>query len=108
VATHSEVRLADRHPLRRAFEATKTTLIVIFVLVLAGLGAWSAVRGRGPLGPSLVAREECRAAYRRARTPGDSAAVDRLTPVVSKGQAAFAKSCALMRRDGDLAAGPGQ
>jgi hypothetical protein len=28
--------------------------------------------------------------------------VDRWTPVSSKAQAAFAKSCALMRRDGDL------
>jgi hypothetical protein len=60
------------------------------------------LRGRGPLGPSAVAREECRDGYRRARTAADSAMVDRWTPVSSKAQAAFAKSCALMRRDGDL------
>jgi hypothetical protein len=83
----------------------------VFALVacvaLLAVVALSLVRGRGPLGSSRVAREQCFAGYRRVRSAADSAMVDSWTPVLSKAQAAFARSCALMRRDGDLQpAGP--
>ena len=74
----------------------------IALLALAVFAAINVIRGRGPLGPSAVAREECRNGYRRARTATDSAMVDAWTPVTSKQQAVFSKSCALMRRDGDI------
>ena len=74
----------------------------VALLALAVVAAINVLRGRGPLGPSAAAREDCRTGYRRARTAADSAMVDAWTPVTSKEQAAFAKSCALMRRDGDI------
>lgn len=98
--------MAKRHLFLRVYEAVKTVLLLGLLLALAGIGAWSAIRGRGPLAGALVAREECRQDYARAHTRADSAAVDNHTPVVSKGQAAFAKSCAVMRADGDFGTPP--
>ena len=69
-------------------------LLVVVVLAL--------VRGEGPQGSTRAAREQCLAGYRRARSATDSAMVDSWTPVLSKSQAAFASSCALMRRTGQL------
>jgi hypothetical protein len=90
---------------RQPSEVARRALLsaaVVALLALAAVAAVNVVCGRGPLGSSAAAREECRNGYRRARTAADSAMVDAWTPVTSTRQAAFAKSCALMRRDGDI------
>ena len=92
--------MPTRHPLRHVLGTVRTTLAVVLLGLLAGV--WSPVRGRGPLATSRAAQEQCRAAYAQARSARDSAMVDVVTPVTSRGQAAFAKSCALIRTDGDF------
>ena len=80
----------------------KTVLKGAAFALLVVIALWSVIRGRGPGGANRVAAVDCRAAYQRARTATESSMVDRQTPIVSKGQAAFAKSCEMMRLDGDL------
>ena len=97
--------IGRREPLMlipRPIAEAKTLLTMGALLLLAGMAAWSAIRGRGPIGAHRIAAEDCRAGYRRARTAADSSMVDYQTPIVSKTQAAFAKSCKMMRLDGDL------
>jgi hypothetical protein len=85
----------------------KTGLAILALIAVSGIAAavvLSLVRGDGPPGSTRAARELCLAGYRRARSAADSSIVDAWTPVISKSQAAFAKSCALVRREGELQA----
>jgi len=83
-------------------KAALTILALVATAALLVAVVLSLVRGRGPVGSSEAAREQCLAGYRRARSAADSAMVDAWTPVLSKGQAPFAKPCVLIRRDGEL------
>ena len=76
------------------------------ILAVLALGAvlWVlASRWRTGLMPSdVVAIEQCRAAYGRATTARDSAAVDQQRPIISRGQASAAASCGGYRSAGKL------
>jgi hypothetical protein len=79
-----------------------TVLALVTCVGLLGAVAVHLAGGGGPPGSSQAARDQCLARYRRARSAADSAMVDSWAPVLSKVQAAFAKSCGLMRRAGEL------
>jgi hypothetical protein len=72
--------------------------VVVFAAVITLLN----LRQPGRVPGDAAAAEQCRAAYRSARTAADSASVDMRRPVVSRGHATVALSCGVMRVAGQL------
>ena len=78
--------------------------LALLLVVLAGAGAvlLNTWRRPGQGFADEVALQQCAAAYARARGAADTAATDRMRPIISRGQAARALTCRVMRERGWL------
>jgi hypothetical protein len=74
------------------------SLLVLGVLA-AGVVGWMLFIGRHP---GYGGAEDCRAAYRRAHTPADSAIVDARVPVVGRSKELTVLTCGVLRRSGEV------
>jgi hypothetical protein len=70
---------------------------LLALLLVVAAGAYRAWRMPGGVAGEGYAAEECRAAYARARSSADTAAVDARQPVVSREQATAARTCRELR-----------
>jgi hypothetical protein len=77
-------------------------LALLALLVVIAAGAYRVWRIPGGVVGEDYAAAECRAAYGRAGSAADTAAVDARRPVVSREQATVARTCGELRLAGAL------